>query len=43
VHLHGKTRKDRSVPLWQSTAAAVRAWLHANPVDADRKLTSDSW
>ena len=31
VHLHGKGRKDRSVPLWQSTAAAVRAWLHANP------------
>lgn len=31
VHLHGKGRKHRSVPLWQSTAAAVRAWLHANP------------
>ena len=25
VHLHGKGRKDRSVPLWQSTAAAVRS------------------
>ena len=23
--------KPRLVPLWQSTAAAVRAWLHANP------------
>jgi site-specific recombinase XerD len=31
VHLHGKGRKDRSVPLWKSTAAAIRAWLHANP------------
>jgi site-specific recombinase XerD len=31
VHLHGKGRKDRSVPLWKSTAAAVRVWLHANP------------
>jgi site-specific recombinase XerD len=29
VHLHGKGRKDRSVPLWKSTAAAIRAWLHA--------------
>lgn len=31
VHLHGKGRKERSVPLWKSTAAAVRAWLYANP------------
>jgi len=31
VHLHTKGRKDRSVPLWKSTAAAIRAWLHANP------------
>ena len=31
VHLHGKDRKDRSVPLWKSTALAIRAWLNANP------------
>jgi site-specific recombinase XerD len=31
VHLHGKGRKQRSVPLWRSTAVAIRAWLHANP------------
>ena len=31
VHLHGKGRKDRSVPLWKTTAAAIRAWLNANP------------
>ncbi len=31
VHLHGKGRKQRAVPLWKSTAAAIRAWLHANP------------
>jgi site-specific recombinase XerD len=31
VHLHGKGRKERSVPLWKSTAAAIRTWLHANP------------
>ena len=31
VHLHGKGRKDRSVPLWKTTASAIRAWLRANP------------
>lgn len=31
VHLHGKGRKERSVPLWKSTVAAIRAWLRANP------------
>ncbi len=27
VHLHGKGRKQRSVPLWHTTVAEVRAWL----------------
>lgn len=31
VHLHGKGRKQRSVPLWRSTVREVRAWLKANP------------
>lgn len=31
IHLHGKGRKQRSVPLWRSTVKAVRAWLRANP------------
>lgn len=31
VHLHGKGRKERSVPLWKSTVAAIRSWLRANP------------
>lgn len=26
VHLHGKGRKQRAVPLWRSTAQAIRAW-----------------
>jgi site-specific recombinase XerD len=30
VHLHGKGRKQRSVPLWKATARDVRAWLHLN-------------
>lgn len=31
VHLHGKGRKQRSVPLWRSTVKALRAWLQGNP------------
>lgn len=31
AHLHGKGRKQRSVPLWRSTVKAVRAWLRQNP------------
>ncbi|NCC22587.1 MAG: integrase [Alphaproteobacteria bacterium] len=32
VHLHGKGRKQRAVPLWKSTVQEVRAWLRCNPV-----------
>ncbi len=31
VHLHGKGRKQRSVPLWHTTVKTLRAWLQANP------------
>jgi integrase/recombinase XerD len=27
VHLHGKGRKQRVIPLWKTTAAELRAWL----------------
>jgi integrase/recombinase XerD len=27
VHLHGKGRKQRVIPLWKSTAAGLRGWL----------------
>ena len=37
VHLHGKGRKQRTVPLWKSTAKEVRGWLRSNP-----SLRSDS-
>jgi len=30
VHLHGKGRKQRSVPLWRSSVRAIRAWLKLN-------------
>jgi len=32
VHLHGKRRKLRSIPLWKSTVVEIRAWLRLNPV-----------
>ena len=31
VHLHGKGRKLRSIPLWDATVVEVRAWLRLNP------------
>lgn len=31
VHLHGKSRKLRSIPLWKSTVVEIRAWLRLNP------------
>ena len=30
IRLHGKGRKQRSLPLWRTTARAVRDWLHLN-------------
>jgi len=27
VHLHGKGRKQRAIPLWKNTAAELRGWL----------------
>lgn len=27
LHLHGKGRKERVIPLWKSTAAQLRAWF----------------
>jgi integrase/recombinase XerD len=48
VHLHGKGRKQRVIPLWKTTATQLRAWLnHLNtttdapvfPNQAGRPLT----
>lgn len=39
VHLRGKGRKQRAVPLWKSTVQAIRAWLRRNPtLGADTAL-----
>lgn len=31
VHLRGKGRKQRSVPLWKTMVQEIRAWLRLNP------------
>ena len=31
VHLHGKGRKQRSVPLWRVTVKTLRVWMRQNP------------
>jgi site-specific recombinase XerD len=31
LHLKGKGRKQRSVPLWKTTTQEIRAWLRLNP------------
>jgi integrase/recombinase XerD len=36
VHLHGKGRKQRSVPLWRSTAALLRSWRRCLNDSSDR-------
>ena len=36
VHIHGKGRKQRSVPLWKSTVSLLRSWKrHSNISGAD--------
>ena len=31
IHLRGKGRKQRSLPLWRSTVKEIRSWLKLNP------------
>lgn len=38
VRLHGKGRKQRTVPLWKETAAAIRDWLKYTDLRADQSL-----
>ena len=44
VHLHGKGRKNRSVPLWRSTAELMRKWKRCLHSTEDSSLpVSKSW
>jgi integrase/recombinase XerD len=38
VHLHGKGRKNRSVPLWRTTTTQLRQWLPRIDSRPDRPL-----
>jgi integrase/recombinase XerD len=38
VGIHGKGRKERTVPLWPKTAKQIRLWLRQNPFPRDHPL-----
>jgi len=38
IRIHGKGRKDRTVPLWRGTASQIRGWLRAYPRGPDQPL-----
>lgn len=38
AHLHGKGRKERSVPLWRSTAGLIRGWKRRPDDIGDEKF-----
>jgi integrase/recombinase XerD len=38
VNLKGKGRKQRTVPLWRTTASLLRQWLRSHPGAADQPL-----
>jgi site-specific recombinase XerD len=43
VHLHGKGRKDRDVPLWPQTARLMKRWCVENHVGADQLVFTNRW
>src|SRR3546814_14911616 len=38
IHVMGKGRRERVLPLWQETVAAIRAWIAVRPVGGDTAL-----
>jgi len=38
VRIHGKGRKERTVPLWRTTATQIRNWLRQVDAAAERRL-----
>jgi site-specific recombinase XerD len=38
VHIMGKGRRERVLPLWKETATAVKAWLKVRPVSGSPEL-----
>lgn len=42
IHVMGKGRRERVLPLWRETAAAIRAWLAVRPPGSDVALFLNS-
>jgi integrase/recombinase XerD len=42
VHLHGKGRKDRTVPLWRESVRLLRGWLKKTRATPDAPLLPNS-
>ncbi|VTZ65862.1 Integrase [Sinorhizobium medicae] len=40
IHIIGKGRRERVLPLWQETAAAIRAWIAVRPKDGDTHVAA---
>lgn len=38
IHVIGKGRRERRLPLWRETAAALKDWLAIRPSDGDQEL-----
>jgi integrase/recombinase XerD len=38
IHVIGKGRRERVLPLWKETTAALKAWLAARPSSGDKEL-----
>ena len=38
IHVHGKGRKERDVPLWKSTAAFLRKFMQSHDADCNASL-----
>lgn len=43
VRLHGKGRKQRTVPLWKETAVEIRHWIDAAELQKDQPLLPNRW
>lgn len=43
VRLHGKGRKQRTVPLWRETVVEIRRWLQSAGFQNDQALLPNRW
>jgi integrase/recombinase XerD len=43
VRLHGKGRKQRTVPLWKETVVEIRRWLEYASLQKDQALLPNRW